>query len=112
MPGMAEEFDSAQSQPLIEPGLQLQDCCAELDQAALETLRVEGESVATRIHALCEAGQQQEARVAALVFGQQLAQPPLWLQARHCGAAIELLVPALAALTAGESDPIDVCAMQ
>ena len=106
----AQVLDSGQIQMLLDQAQGIENCMAELDAAATQTLRARSERVTVEVESLCKAGKRDEAQARALAFGREMADSPAMANLQECSGPLGALLPvALASLRGDAADAVQVC---
>ena len=80
--------DEAQMRQIMEQAQKMQACMAEVDQKALENLRVEGEAMGEKVSALCAAGKRDKALSAIIAYSKKIANSPGLKEIRECSESL------------------------
>lgn len=109
-PGMSE----ADMERMMQGMQAMQECMANLDQAALEQFGKEGEQMNAEVKALCAEGKRDEAQARAMDYGRKVANDPTMQAMAECGKPMQNVMPQMqsSAPTPEELESQHVCDMQ
>jgi ABC-type phosphate transport system auxiliary subunit len=79
--GMTEE----QMQQMMQNAEKMQECFAQMDQSAMQSLNAKGEKMRAEVEALCAAGKRDEAQSAAMNYGKEIAKSKEMQEMKKCG---------------------------
>jgi hypothetical protein len=88
-----QQVDPATIEAMMQQAQKIQVCMAKIDQAEVERVRVEADAKAAEIRALCGSGERAAAQSAAIVYGKQLVEEPVLLEAKTCLGIAGLAIP-------------------
>ena len=88
-----QQLDPATIDAVVQQAEQIQLCMAKIDQAEVERVRVEAEAKATEVRALCASSERAEAQSVAIIYGRQLVEEPVVLEAKACLGVAALAIP-------------------
>ena len=106
-------IDQAQIENVMEQVQAMQACMANIDQSALEALKVESEKLAAEVSALCKAGNRDDAQAKAIDFGKKVVNEPVMLELKECAGMASMMIPqAVWAELNNDETQAHVCNMQ
>jgi len=115
-PLYAQDFanmDQAQIENMMKQAQAMQVCMANIDQSALEALKVESEKLAAEVDALCKAGDRDDAQAKAISFGKKMVKEPVMLELKECAGMASMMIPQTVwAELDNEDTQAHVCNMQ
>ena len=79
--GMSEE----QMQQLMKNAQKMQECFAQMDQSAMQSLNAKGKKMRGEVKALCAAGKRDEAQNTAIKYGKEIANSREMEEMKKCG---------------------------
>jgi hypothetical protein len=78
---------------MMQQAQQMQACMAAEGREPFERLRTKGNEAVASIRALCDSGRRDEARTAALRYGQEIAESEEMTALARCGEAARAMIP-------------------
>jgi hypothetical protein len=106
-----QQIDPATVEAVMQQAQKIQLCMAKIDQAEVERVRAEADAKATAVRAKCASGERAAAQSEAVVYGRQLVEEPVVLEAKACLGIAGLAIPQTtwANLDDSESAQAHVC---
>ena len=81
---------------IMQGAQQMQACIAKVDQAAVEQLMQEGESLEAEVSALCKQGKRSKAQSAAMGYVKRIQNDANLKQMQSCGEMAKQMMPTIA----------------
>jgi hypothetical protein len=88
-----QQIDPATVEAVMQQGQKIQVCMAKIDQAEVERVRAAANAKASEVRALCASGDRAAAQSAAIVYGKQLVEEAVLLEAKACLGIAGLAIP-------------------
>jgi hypothetical protein len=88
-----QQIDPATVDAFMQQAQKIQICMANIDQAEVTRVRAEADAKAAEVRAMCASGERAAAQSEAIIYGKQLAEEPVVLEAKACLGIAGLAIP-------------------
>ena len=88
-----QQVDPATVDAVMQQAQKIQICMAKIDQAEVTRVRAEADAKATEVRAMCASGERAAAQSEAIIYGKQVVEEPVVLEAKACLGIAGLAIP-------------------